>query len=357
LDTVSRSSGFGDGRGGDATVRAAVLTSHGLDGVTVSTIEEPSPAAGEVAVQVRTVGVNQLDLNVISGFGPGAAAKLPRVLGLDPAGTIVAVGDGVEVGRIGERVVVKPNISCGECPRCLAGREADCPTQTVVGVHRDGGAAEVMVVPARNAFDRLGIAPDVATAAVHSVSIALNAIETADIRAGERVLVTGASGTLGGAAVAIALHRGADVVAASRSALQAPADVRTIRAADAAELVSRLGAAHSDGRGFDVVIDVSGHGPTLGAGIAALGWGGRAVFCAASVDHRLELDTREFYLRRKRLIGVASADYAQVRRALGLVRDGIVVPPIAARYEFDEIARAYREFPDSGGGKVIIDVQ
>ncbi|MFD4423125.1 alcohol dehydrogenase catalytic domain-containing protein [Agromyces sp. NPDC058484] len=335
---------------------AAVLTTHGLDGIVVAEVDAPRPAPGEVAVRIETVGVNQLDLNVIAGHGPGAVAKLPRVLGIDPAGTVIAVGEGVDPARIGERVVVKPNISCGECARCLAGREADCPAQTVVGVHRDGGAAEVVVVPGRNAFDREGIAADVATAAVHSVPIVLNAIETAGVVAGERVLVTGASGTLGRAAVAIAAHLGAEVVAASRSEPAAPAGVRAIRATDAAALAARLGAAPPGGTGFDVVIDVSGHAPTLAAGIAALGWGGRAVFCAASVDPRLEIDTRDFYLRRKRLIGVASADYAQVRRALDLVRAGVIEPIIAARYPLHEIGRAYREFPTSNVGKVIVDV-
>jgi D-arabinose 1-dehydrogenase-like Zn-dependent alcohol dehydrogenase len=338
-------------------VRAAVLTSHGLDGVLIADRDEPRPAAGELAVRVETVGVNQLDLNVIAGHGPGAAAKLPRVLGLDPAGTVVSVGEGVDPARVGERVVVKPNISCGSCPRCIAGREADCPAQSVVGVHRDGGAAEVVIVPARNAFDRGALAADVATAAVHSVPIVLNAIETAGVTAGDRVLVTGAGGTLGRAAVQLAVHFGGEVVAASRSALETPVGGRAVRASDAASLAVALTTAFPDRRGFDVVVDVSGHGPTLGAGIAALGWDGRAVFCAASVDPRLELDLRDFYLQRKRLVGVASADYAQVRRALDLVRAGVVVPAIADRYPLHEIARAYREFPGSTPGKVIIDVR
>ena len=80
-------------------MRAAVLTSHGLDGVLIAERDEPRPAAGELAVRVETVGVNQLDLNVIAGHGPGAAAKLPRVLGLDPAGTVVSVGEGVDPAR------------------------------------------------------------------------------------------------------------------------------------------------------------------------------------------------------------------------------------------------------------------
>ncbi|MCD5345698.1 alcohol dehydrogenase catalytic domain-containing protein [Agromyces sp. S2-1-8] len=336
-------------------MRAAVLSAHGLDGLAVAERGAPGLAAGEVLVRVETVGVNQLDLNVIAGVGPGVAAKLPRVLGIDPAGEIVAVGDGVDPARLGEAVVVKPNIACGGCPACARGREADCPAQVVVGVHRDGGAADLVAVPARNAFPRGALPSAVATAAVHSVPIVLNAIETAGVAEGERVLVTGAGGTLGRAATALAAHLGADVVAASRGSLdEAPPGVRAIRADGTARLRAAL-AAEQPG-GFDVVIDVSGHGPTLGAGVAALSWAGRAVFCAASVDPGVELDSRDFYLRRKRLIGVASADYAQVRRALDLVAAGAVTPAIGARYDLGDVRGAYRDFSDSPPGKVIIDV-
>ncbi|UOQ87712.1 alcohol dehydrogenase catalytic domain-containing protein [Agromyces endophyticus] len=342
-------------------MRAAVLSAHGLDGLAAVDRAEPRPGPGEVLVRVDTVGVNQLDLNVIAGVGPGVAAKLPRVLGIDPAGEIVAAGDDVDAARIGEAVVVKPNIACGECPACARGREADCPAQTVVGVHREGGAAELVAVPARNAFARGGLSADVATAAVHSVPIVLNAIETAGVVAGERVLVTGAGGTLGRAATALAAHFGAEVVAASRGGLvDAPTGVRTVQAADPTELRAALTEIEADDAtrhaGFDVVIDVSGHGPTLAAGIAALGWGGRAVFCAASVDPRVELDARDFYLRRKRLIGVASADYAQVRRALDLVAAGVAVPVVGSRHPLADVRDAYRGFADSPPGKVIIDV-
>ncbi|WP_022888890.1 alcohol dehydrogenase catalytic domain-containing protein [Agromyces italicus] len=338
-------------------MRAAVLSSHGLDGISVIERDEPRPAPGEVLVRVETVGVNQLDLNVIAGRGPGTAARLPRVLGLDPAGIVVALGDGVDPARLDEAVVVKPNIACGACAACAQEREADCPAQTVVGVHRDGGAAEIVAVPAKNAIARGGIPAEIATAAVHSVPIVLNAFETARVAEGDRVLVTGAGGTLGRAATALAAHFGAEVVAASRSVIAAselPEGVVGIAATDAAALRAQLSERHPGG--FDVVIDVSGHGPTLGAGVAALAWNGRAVFCAAVSDRTLELDTLDFYLRRKRLIGVASADYAQVRRALDLVAAGAVTPRIGARYPLDEIGRAYRGFAGSPPGKVIIDV-
>ncbi|WP_022892835.1 alcohol dehydrogenase catalytic domain-containing protein [Agromyces subbeticus] len=336
-------------------MRAALLTSHGLDGLSVvDDLDRPVPAAGEVLVRVQTVGVNQLDLNVIAGLGPGAAARLPRVLGLDPAGVIEAVGSGVSPARVGEAVVVKPNIPCGSCAACAAAREADCAAQTVVGVHREGGAAEYVAVPAASAFARGRLAPELATAAVHSLPIVINALDTIGLVAGERVLVTGAGGTLGQAAVDYARHLGAEVTAASRRPIEAADGVRRLMATDAAALASALEATGAPG--FDVVLDVSGHAALLGAGIAALAWGGRAVFCAASIDSRLEIDAREFYLRRKRLHGVASADLEQVRRALELVQHGEVTVHVGSRHPLDEIATAYRDFAVAPPGKVIIDV-
>ncbi len=334
-------------------MRAAVLSRHDLDGLTVEETAAPVPAAGEVLVRVETVGVNQLDLNVIAGVGPGASARLPRILGMDPAGEIVAVGSDVSASRVGQKVVVKPNIACGSCPRCGAGDEADCPAQTVVGVHRDGGAAEFVAVPTRNAIDRRGLDAADATAVVHSASIVVNAVRTVALAADERVLITGAGGTLGRAAVAIASARGARVVAASRRPLQPIRDEQIITAADAGVLASALHGAD----GFDVVIDVSGHAPTLAVGIAALRWGGRAVFCSASVDSDLRIDARDFYLRRKQLLGVASARYDDVAEALSLAAAGALPSLVGSRYPLDDIGRAYQEFSRKGEGKVVVDVR
>lgn len=335
-------------------MRAARLWGRSLDELVITDVEVPMPSEGQVLIAVETVAVNQLDLNVIAGVGPGAAAALPRTLGLDPAGVITAVGPGVDPARIGERVVVKPNIPCGDCAPCLAAREADCPRQTVIGVHRDGGAAEYVVVPSVSAFERGTLAADVATAAVHSVPIVLNAMDAAAVDASDLVLVTGASGTLGRAAVELALGLGARVIAASRSALEVPEGVHAASYADPSDIPARI-AALEVGQP-SVVIDASGHGAVTAAAVATLGWKGRAAFCSASVEALIPLDGRDFYLRRKSLVGVASADYEQVRRALRLVAEGIVRPVIGPHFPLAQIADAYRAFAAGAPGKVIIDV-
>lgn len=333
-------------------MRAALLTAHELRSLAVTDIAVPEPAADEVLLHVETVGVNQLDLNVIAGVGPGARAALPRVLGIDPAGTIVAVGAGVDPARVGEAVAVKPNIPCGECDLCAIGAEEDCSNQKVVGVHRDGGAAEYVTVPARSAFPRPGVDAAQASAVMHSAAIVLNAMGEAQVAPGDRVLIMGAGGTLGRAAVAIALHRGARVTAASRRPLAALGDERIVTAPDNDDLEAAL--THEGG--FDVLIDVTGNAPTLGIGIAALGWGGRAVFCSASVNPDLRIDARDFYLRRKSLHGVASAGYRHVREALALAASGVLPDLVGDRYPLADIAQAYAAFPTKKNGKVIIDV-
>ena len=331
-------------------VRAALLTAHELAGLRVQDAPSPRLAPDEVLIRVATVAVNQLDLNVISGRGPGAAARLPRILGLDPAGTILQCGAQV-ADRVGEVVVVKPNIPCGACRWCLAGDEADCPSQTVVGVHRDGGAAEFVAVPAASAFAIGTLAPERATSVVHSAPIVLNALEAVEVGPSDRVLVTGAGGTLGRAAVALARHRGARVTAASRRQL---ADEAALVEPDAAALAARL---QRDGLRFDVVLDVSGHAATLAAAVSALDWKGRAVYCGASVDHTLTIDARDFYLQRKTLRGVASASYGHVREALALAEAGVLPDLIGARYELSDIAEAYANYPLPGGGKAVVHVR
>ncbi|MGF3056463.1 alcohol dehydrogenase catalytic domain-containing protein [Microbacterium sp. YY-01] len=334
-------------------MRAAVLHGHDLRQLSIDEVPEPEPGPGEVAIAVEAVGVNQLDLNVIAGVGPGARAALPRILGIDPAGTITAVGEGVDATRRGERVVVKPNIPCGHCRFCLNDLQEDCSDQKVVGVHRDGGAAEIVVVPAASAFATHDLPAAQAVSVVHSAAIVLNAAEAAGLTGNDRVLVMGAGGTLGRAATVIALHRGAQVVAASRRPVIPVGDEQIITAPDTAALEAELSRLGED---FDVLLDVTGNAPTLGVGIAALGWGGRAAFCSASVNPELRIDTRDFYLRRKSLRGVASAGYRHVREALALASAGVIPDLVGPRYPLDDIVNAFAAFPMKKGGKVVVDI-
>jgi D-arabinose 1-dehydrogenase-like Zn-dependent alcohol dehydrogenase len=342
----------------DGTMAAACLTAFdGPGGLEVRSVPVPRPGPDEVVVAVHTVGANQLDLNTMRGLGPGAAATLPLVLGVDPAGVVVDQGDRVRGERRGQRVVVKPNIACGTCRFCRARHEADCPSQRVVGVHRPGGAAQFVAVPAGNAFAIGDLDFPVATAAVHSVPIALHAINAAGgVDRTATVLVTGATGAIGSAAVQLARDAGARVLAASTSRLVDLAGAEPLRYQGPQDLVEAVRAAAPDG--VDLAVDGTGSGAVMGAAVRSLAWKGTLVVCGASVDRDLPVDARDLYLRRRTVRGVASADYAEVEHALRLIAGGAVRPMVGPRFPLTGIRAAYAAVADRARhGKVIVDVR
>ena len=116
----------------------ALLEAGGLEHVALAELPRPSPPGpGEVMVRIRTAALNRLDLFVANGL-PGATLKFPHVLGSDGAGEVEAVGTGVSDFRPGDRVMLNPGISCGQCPACFEGEESLCANFRVLGEHRSG---------------------------------------------------------------------------------------------------------------------------------------------------------------------------------------------------------------------------
>lgn len=182
-------------------------------------IPDPLPAAGEALVRVRACGINHLDLWVRSGL-PGLVVEMPHVLGSDVVGEVAALGPGVSGLAVGAKTLVHPTLSCGECDACRAGEDNLCRHHDVLGRRRNGGYAGYVRVPARNCLpfpDRLtweqaAAAPLVFLTAWHML------VGRAKLRAGEDVLVIGAGGGVGSAAVQVARLLGARVIATAGSA-------------------------------------------------------------------------------------------------------------------------------------------
>ena len=177
----------------------------------------PSPGAGEVLIEVHSVSVNQtLDIAVRQG-GYRTDLRFPVVLGTDPAGIVVATGDGVPQSRCGERVSVVASIRCGECRFCRMGREDSCPRSRHLGLDRWGGYAEYVTVPVENVFpipDNLSFAE--ASVVTRHFPTAINLLlNHARLEKDEWVLIMGAAGALGSCGVQIARHQGARVIAAA----------------------------------------------------------------------------------------------------------------------------------------------
>ena len=199
------------------TMRAMALAELGGPHHIVDTIlPVPEPANDEVLIRVRTVAVNHQDLFTMSGRAHKANLSFPHVMGIDPSGVVAGYGSRVTSLGIGQRVVVKPPIACDACALCARGEDDSCPYLQNVGVHRWGGHAEYVAVPERSVFPIApGLSHTKASALAHSFPVAEQMFTRVGLTGNDVVLVAGASGAIGSAAVQLAKLAGAFVIGAA----------------------------------------------------------------------------------------------------------------------------------------------
>jgi NADPH:quinone reductase-like Zn-dependent oxidoreductase len=346
-----------------AMMMAAVLVAHG--GPEALELRHdapvPRPEAGQVRVEVAAAGVNNTDLWTREGaYGTsddpdavvgwrGVPIAFPRIQGGDAVGRVVELGDGAPDELLGRRVLVDP-ITYGH------GDDADEPTiEGVLGSEEDGAFADYLCVPAERVHD-VTVSPlsDVQLACLPiAYGTATGMLERAGLRAGERVLITGASGGVGIALVQLAAARGAQVVAVTNSR-----STDAVRRAGASNVLVRDRAPISEQLAtagpFAVIADVVG-GSSFSTLLGALGTGGRVVTCGAVAGPVVEIDLRVLYLQRRTLIGSTMHTPAQFRRLVEDARAGDVAPPVARTYPLAEIHRAQRDFATGGHvGKLVL---
>jgi NADPH:quinone reductase-like Zn-dependent oxidoreductase len=329
-------------------MRAVVITGHGgPEVIEVRDVAVPRPGPGEVLVRVGAAGCNNTDLWTREGsYGlagdsgrPGGwlgPLDFPRVQGGDVAGTVVAGGDG-ETGVVGARVLVDPAIYEDSGP--------DARPVDVLGSERDGGFAEYVVVPADRAH-RVDESPlsDVELAALPiAYGTALGMLERGSVTGDHTVLVTGASGGVGLAAVQLARARGARVVAVCSGD-----KAEAVRTAGAASIVDRrrgqviADAAEAAPQGYDAVVDVVA-GPLVGPGLGLLRSGGRWVVAGALDGWAVDLDVRRLYLANLSLVGSTMHTPRIFDLLVEAARRGDVRPVVAATFELAEVAEAQRQ--------------
>ncbi|GAA1232685.1 alcohol dehydrogenase family protein [Oryzihumus leptocrescens] len=330
-------------------MRAAVITHHGgLDAIGLREVPVPRPGPGEVLVRVGAAGCNNTDLWTREGsYGtaddPDAKAgwlgplDFPRIQGADVAGTVVTSGDAVGAGLVGSRVLVDPANYGDPGP--------DAPVVDVLGSERDGGFAEYVVVPAARAHAVDGTPlSDVELAALPiAYGTALGMLDRGSVSQGHTVLVTGASGGVGLAAVQLAHARGARVVAVCSADKADPA-----RTAGADAVVDRrrgevvADAAEAAPEGYDAVIDVVA-GATVGRGLGLLRSGGRWVVAGALDGWAVDLDVRRLYLANLALVGSTMHTPRVFGQLVEIAARGEVRPVIAATFALEDVAEAQRQ--------------
>lgn len=311
-------------------------------------IPVPRPGAGEVLVRVAAAGVNNTDINTRIGWyapevtgatedvdqdveagGWGGALQFPRIQGGDLCGYVVAVGDGVTL-PLGARVT---------CPINLPRATADAPTGFIaLGSEIDGAFAQYCLMREDDLYD-VSSSPltDIEIAAIPcAFGTAENLLSRAGVSAGQKVLITGASGGVGLAAVQLASLRDAVV-----TGVTSPAKEDAVRDAGAAKILHREEIpAESQ---FDVVIDVVG-GPGFGALIKALKPGGHYAVSGAIAGPIVETDLRELYLSDRTIHGATFQPPEVFARLVDLINAGRIRPLISKTYPLQDIARAQDTF-------------
>lgn len=327
-------------------------------------LDIPSPALGrpdEVRIGMRAVALNHLDLWVADGLREVPIAQYPHVVGADGAGVVLEVGRDVHHVAVGDRVVINPGMSCGECEACRSGEEVFCRGFSVLGEHRPGTAAEEVVLPGRNVLPLRGAWtwPEAAAFTLATLTAWRMLTTRARLAGGEAALVWGIGGGVALQALQIARHLGARVAVTSSS------DEKLARAtALGAELainhagtpeVSRAFKAHF-GRGADVVVDSVGT-PTWPESTRTLRPGGRLVTCGATAGRHVEVDLRRLFWFQWSLLGSTMGTSREFAEVVALGDGGALRPVIDAVHPLAEGEAAYRRLADARQfGKLVLEV-
>jgi NADPH:quinone reductase-like Zn-dependent oxidoreductase len=352
-----------------AAMRALLLTGHGGFDKLVLRDDVPLPVPGpdDVLIRVRAAAVNNTDINTRIGWyskavagatssgtdagmagaqddgWSGAPFHFPRIQGADACGSVVAVGAHVSPNRIGERILVEPYF------RGAAPGEA-----RYFGSEVDGAFADFAIVPSVHAHRIESALGDTELASFPcAYSAAENMLARIGVSAGEHVLVTGASGGVGSAAVQLARRRGARIVAMAgedKATLLHDLGAEQVIARDA-DIIALFGT-----EAFDAVVDVVG-GAGFGSLILALKRGGRYAVAGAIAGPIVSLDLRSLYLKDLRLAGCTQLTPDVFPNLVRYIERGEIRPLVAETFKLDEIVTAQSLFLSKRHvGKIVIEI-
>lgn len=341
-------------------MKAVIVSQHGGPEV-LGAAEMPQPAIGDrdVLVRVRACALNHLDLWVRTGL-PGRHVVLPHIPGSDISGEVAKIGSAVGNVKLGERVLLAPGVSCGQCEQCIAGRDNFCADYVLFGRQIHGGYAEfvrspsvnVIPIPGSLSFEEAAAVPLVFLTAWHML------VGRAQLRPAEDVLVIAAGSGVGSAAIQIAKVAGARVIATAGSepklakAKELGADDTLLHTGEFAREVKRL----TGGRGVDVVFEHVG-AATWDQSIFSMKTGGRLVTCGATTGFESKININYVFGRQLSILGSFMGQKSELFAALELFKRGRLKPVIDTVMPLARAADAHRRLENREQfGKIVLRV-
>jgi alcohol dehydrogenase len=288
----------------------------------------PSPAAGEVQIAIKAIGLNHIDVWGWRGMA-FAKRKLPLIVGAEAAGQIRAVGPGITAFKVGDRVVAYGGLTCGTCKACREGRDNLCENVAgVMGFHVDGFARDFVNLPARLVIlVPTGISfRDAACAPIAFATVQHMLFDNAKLEAGETVLVQAGGSGIGTVAIKMAKAVGCTVIttvgddekAAKAKAIGAD-HVINYRIDRFEGLVRKLTAK----KGVDVAFEHVGP-DTFNGSLLCLKRGGRLVTCGSTSGQSTMLNLFQLYLQQYRIIGSFGASMRNISEGLAKMTTGLL---------------------------------
>ena len=343
-------------------MRAVLLERHGGPEVlTLTTVPDPAPPPGWVAVRVRACALNHLDLWARRGL-PGVRFPLPLILGNDVAGVVREVGAGVDWVKPGDEVVLAPGFGCGHCAACLAGDDNLCRRYAILGSAVNGGYAERVVAPAANCLPRPARLswPEAASLPLVFLTAWHMLAARAELAPHEDVLLHAAGSGVTTAGIQIARLLGARRILVTSSSAEKLDRARALGATHLIDVTTtdfaRAAREATGGRGVDVVFDHLG-GETFERSLKCLAWGGRLVTCGATAGASAGLPLRAVFFKSLSILGSTMGSNAELARLLPWFETGALRPVVARTFPLEE-APAAQELLAARGvfGKIVLTV-
>ncbi len=332
----------------------------GVGNIEVLEVPEPIAGPGQVVIEVRAAGICGTDLHI---YLDEFATTPPVTIGHELAGTVVEVGAGVTGWQPGDRVTSETYFhTCGHCIQCRRGRPNLCAERRSIGSKEDGAFARYLLVPARN-LHRVpdGLELDSAALTEPLACVVHGVIDTAQVRAGDRVVIAG-PGPIGLLALQVALAAGARVVVLGTDVdqqrlhyakkLGATATLNVQQTAD----IGRAAAELLDAPGADLVIECSGAAPAASTLLGLVQPGGR--YAQVGLYGRpVALDLDVVCYKELSVTGSNATVPTAWPRALRLLADGRVDAStlITHRFALRDWEQALETVKSKSGVKVLLD--